>query len=282
LSVTPDVKDLTKYMVPSFLQDQLLSQLGMAGFDLQSLAVLAATIEHLIQAEMKSILYTTFTTLGLPIPGKRTAKEVADVLDTFMMVYALGLNLDYSMLADVNLARVHLEKSHSAWPQLQAYAHEVRKNTFATGELDFDQLLKVVAKIGEGYVHWQGKDCTRAKDELSALPSYREGRVLVSEIPDSHVLGRRNLFTESAQELEKLGVLTTESGNDTAAKVIVPNYVNSQNMCLSTASFYAACCVNECEDLLAKIERQVAAPAAQPALLAHVFAGLPGPGVPRS
>jgi len=236
----------------------------------------------LVRAEMNSIVYSVMTTLGLPIPGKRTEKEVEVILETFMMTYAFGLNLDAAMLADVQRAKTHLEKSHSGWPQLQAFAKDVKKSVFGDAGLEFAEIVQVVLKIGEGYVQYQGKDCTRVKEELAAKPSYQDGRVLVSEVEASIKSGRRSLFTENVGDLEKLGVLDTVSDTAIQRKLIIPNYVNSQSMCLSTASFYAACCVNECEGLLARLERQVAAPLAEPALLASLIATLPGPGISAS
>jgi hypothetical protein len=75
--------------------------------------------------------------------------------------------------------------------------------------------------------------------------------------------------------LEKLGVLGTPSGTD--QRLIVPNYINSQSMCLSTASFYTVCCPNECESLLANLERSIAAPVGEVAALARLFAAFPNP-----
>jgi hypothetical protein len=276
LSVTPDVKDLTKYMVPSFLQDVLLSHLNADAFDLRSLSILAASIEHLIHGETIAIVYDIFTTLGLPIPGDRTEDQVEDVIDTFLMVHAFGLNLDVSTIADVKKAKAHLERSHSGWSQLQAFAMGALKSNAAKGQatLNFQEIVQVAKKIGEQYVQWQNKDCMRAKKELATLPSHREGLVDLSEIQPSRTTGGRDLFTESREDLERLGVLGEGASKD--EKLIIPNYINSQSMCLSTASFYQACCMNECESILSVIERSIAAPAAQPSKLAESMKALPG------
>merc|ERR1740117_988486 len=184
------------------------------------------------------------------------------------MVYAFGVNLDVSMLDDVQKAKALLDRSHSGWSQLQAFAHDVKKSVSSDRELDFDQIVQVVEMIGERYVQWHSNDCRRVKEELVAKASHHEGRVQLSEVQPSHAIGRRSLFTESSEDLEKLGVLSDAAEQEPVvqlhrdrfkAKLIIPNYVNSQSMCLSTASFYTACCVNECESLLGKLEREVAA-----------------------
>jgi hypothetical protein len=271
------VIDLIKYMVPSYLQKFLTAQLGLAGFDLHTLAILASAIEHLVHSEMTSIVYSTFKTLKLPIPGKKTEEEVDEILDTFMMVYAFGLNLDASVLDDVQKAKAHLDRSHAAWPQLRAFAQEVKNSAMVSGELDFAEIVHLVLKIGEGYAQWQGKDCARVKEELVAKPSQREGQVLLSEVTPSYATGRRSLLTDSSREMQMLGALSTAS--DEPARLIIPNYVNSQSMCLSTTSFYMACCPNECQGILATLERSVAAPAVAAAELPKLKAALPGPAL---
>jgi len=65
-------------------------------------------------------------------------------------------------------------------------------------------------------------------------------------------------------------------------ELIIPNYVNSQSLCLSTASLFAVCCENECEGLLSSLERQVREPYAYPKQLARLVTALPGPRIARS
>lgn len=276
MSVTPDVKDITKYMVPSYLQQQLAKHLGVAGCDLHSLAILAAVIEHMVHAEMQAVVYSIFATLELPVPGKRTKTEVGNILDTFLMVYAFGINLDVSMLRDVQNAKVHLEKSHSGWPKLRLFADQVKDRTSLGSELDFAQIVQVAEKISERYAQYQGQDCRRAKDVLTAKPSHSDGRVKLAEVEASHARGSRSLFTEDREDLERLGVLS-EGGVESESQLIISNYVNSQAMCLSTASLYTVCCTNECNSLLEGLERDVGGPTVALTQLENLLAALPGP-----
>lgn len=281
MSVTPDVKDITKYMVPSYLQQLIAAKVGDSGLDLHNLAVLASVIDHMVHAEMLTIVYSIFTTLELTVPGKKTEKEVNDVIDTFLMVFAFGINLDVSMLADVQKAKEHLEKTHSGWPQLQSFAAEVRKQSSCMSvQLDFNQIVQLTEKIADSYSQWQGQDCARVKDELVAKPSHREGRVQFSEVTSSESPGRRSLLTENFEELSKLGVI--DGGSQASATLIIPNYVNSQSMCLSTASMYNVCCMNECDSLLGSIEREAARPAVSSGDLLHMVKALPGTGIAES
>jgi len=58
-------------------------------------------------------------------------------------------------------------------------------------------------------------------------------------------------------------------------QVIVTNYVHSPSNCVASSSFYQVCCINECEGLLAHLEREIAAPEGAPALIAELVASLP-------
>jgi hypothetical protein len=281
MSVTDDVKDITKYMVPAYMQHALLSEIGKTSFDLKSLATMAATIEHLIHAEVLATLHSIYTTLELPIPGDRSEQQVRDILETYVMIHAFGVNLDVSVLEDVRRAKAHLEKTHASWPGLKAYVWEVKNEMFAKGSLSFVEIEKVVTRFGEKYVRWQGEDCSRAKTYLTGLPSHQKGRVKLGEVKTlENQNGRRELFSESADDVEKLGVLT--GGKDANADFIIANYLNSQSMCLSTSSYFTACCVNECEGLLAKLEREVRAPEVQPTELARLVKTLPSANIEES
>ena len=77
---------------------------------------------------------------------------------------------------------------------------------------------KVVEKMGERYVQWHSNDCRRVKEELVAKPSHHEGRVHLSDVQPSHAIGRRSLFTEHSEDLEKLGALGSWSSSATPSQ----------------------------------------------------------------
>jgi hypothetical protein len=275
MAVTPDVKQISKYILPAHLEMLIAKMSSLTDFDLQSIVILAATIEHFVDSETLTTVYDVFTTLQLPVTGRRTEEEVSDIVDTYMMEHALGMNLDVSLLEDVKKAKAHLEKSHAGWPDLQAFAQDVKRKASPGRDWDFAEIVQLVKKLGESYVQFQRKDCSRVTDELMAKPSYHSGRVALSEVKSSHVAGRRSLLTEDKLQMEKLGA----SSN---GELYIANYVNSQSMCLATASFHTACCMNECEGLLAQLEREAAAPTVEPGRLAKLMTALPGSGISES
>lgn len=285
MSVTKDVKEISKYMVPTYLQDVLMKQSGSPSTDLRSLAILVATFEHLVHGEMLDILYSVYSTVGLSPAGQRSEEEIDEILDIFTMVYAFGMNLEISTYKDVEKARHHLESKHKGWPRMREFVQGVKKQVLSQlvsgrSTLDFGGIMQIIKEVGNGYARWQQQDCKRAMDVLLANPTLKDGRVVAKEVHESSVDGYRALFSEDLSDLEKLGVLDKEvsTASEDVAKgrrLIVPNYINSQSMCLSTASFYTVCCVNECDGLVAGLERGAAGPAAEPQKFADLVAALP-------
>merc|ERR1719487_2253595 len=80
-------------------------------------------------------------------------------------------------------------------------------------------------------------------------------------------------FAESLPYLRELGALDeTDAARPT---VIIPNYLNSPANCVASSKFYSVCCIDECEDLLGSLEKQIAAPEAMPAQILELVSALP-------
>ena len=65
-------------------------------------------------------------------------------------------------------------------------------------------------------------------------------------------------FQESEEYLRDLGAL---DGTDPShPSVIIPNYIQSASNCIASESLYSLCCLNECEQLMSHLEREIDAP----------------------
>lgn len=71
-----DVKQMSKYMVPAYLQQLVAEKLGNGtGVDLHGFAIIASTLRHLAHAEITEYLYSVYRTLGYPISGGKAQHE---------------------------------------------------------------------------------------------------------------------------------------------------------------------------------------------------------------
>mmetsp|Transcript_95164 Transcript_95164/g.246397 ORF Transcript_95164/g.246397 Transcript_95164/m.246397 type:complete len:291 (-) Transcript_95164:26-898(-) len=102
------------------------------------------------------------------------------------------------------------------------------------------------------------------------MPSYKDGRVSLADLAPVHVPGYRLLFTEKQDYLRKLGTLDEANASD--PQLLVPNYIASQALCLTTASYYTVCCPSRCDDIVAKLERAATAQSVTPQQITDVLA----------
>jgi hypothetical protein len=64
MKVTPDVQQINKYILPAHLEKLLMDMSMKTGFDLHAVVILAATIEHFVDAEILTTVYDIFTTFS--------------------------------------------------------------------------------------------------------------------------------------------------------------------------------------------------------------------------
>jgi len=106
------------------------------------------------------------------------------------------------------------------------------------------------------------------KSKLIALGDQGIGRVPLPDFYRSSLNGTTFEFQESPAYLKELGVL------DDNENVIVPNYVGSHTNCIASSNLYSVCCIDECEQLMGTIEREIAAPEASPSAIISLVSGI--------
>merc|ERR1719195_2594719 len=79
-------------------------------------------------------------------------------------------------------------------------------------------------------------------------------------------------FSENLEYLRHTHVL--DESVPSQPMVIIPNYINSKSNCMKASAFYSICCPDECERLMAQVEREIKAPSTLPARIAQVVSSL--------
>merc|ERR550525_2140732 len=146
-----------------------------------------------------------------------------------------------------------------------------RRNPFMPQFVTFDDLAALVLQVGHNFGSFQNLECHTLKRKLIEMEHAGNGRVLLSRFYSNALAGGWE-FMESVEYLRNQGALD-ESNPDSPA-VMIPNYMNSRMNCLTASDFYAVCCLNECDELLGKIEAHVALPHADPARISDVVSAL--------
>merc|ERR1719343_2339 len=100
---------------------------------------------------------------------------------------------------------------------------------------------------------------------LARLDATGTGRVPLDVLYEQPVFRDENgklvfRFAESQDNLREIGALDESVPND--PKLLISNYVLGPANCYRMASYFTYCCLSECENLMAEIERTVEGPSA--------------------
>jgi len=256
--------------VPSYLESLFEKRLVGKGFKLHDLAVLAATIEHLIHNEAVSRLGSVFNVLKLSVTTPLTSQEASDVLDTYMMAYILGENLD-NMTSDMAMKlNDAMPDVFLAWKDTQKFVNNMRKKivTDEANGLDFASLAAVVEAVGEEFGTFQDLECRQMKETLTKMEYRGTGRVRLADFYKPALDGAWT-FQESTGYLRSLGAL--DESDPAQPSVLMVNYITSHTNCIASSGFYSVCCKNECEGLLGQLEQRIGAPEAPAETVADII-----------
>jgi hypothetical protein len=264
-----------KDQVPAYIQDLFEQRLAGKGFGLRDLATLAATIEHLIHEEAVVKLGSAFSVHEL-LPTQELDDIAADeILDTYMMSFILGEDLNNMTRADAQNLNAEMPDMFLAWKDTQEFVRNIRVNTTqASGspQLDFALLSRVVESVAENYGTFQDNECMHIKNSLHMIEYRGTGRVKLSDFYKPALDGSWQ-FQESVAYLRQIGAL--DESDPKATSVMIANYLHSQTNCIASSGFYSVCCKDECEGLLGHFEKGIATSEATPAAVAKIAKELP-------
>eukprot|EP00929_Paragymnodinium_shiwhaense_P012748 TRINITY_DN1204_c0_g1_i2.p1 TRINITY_DN1204_c0_g1~~TRINITY_DN1204_c0_g1_i2.p1 ORF type:complete len:565 (+),score=154.65 TRINITY_DN1204_c0_g1_i2:76-1770(+) len=267
--------------IPAFLMELFEEAFGKSGLMLHELALFAATLEHMIHDEATERLMDVYKALELSTKAPVSDSEVRQVLNAYFMSLVFGQDkLENKASVETHLKR--LARTYPSWDDTQMWLADVKNavsyeqssktNPFvAKSKFSFAEVERIAQQVSERLGSFQDTDCRQLKDELLEKEERDNGRLLLSDFYKAGMSGGMQ-FVERPEFLRHLGALDESKAGE--PRVVVANYVLSPGNCLADMGFYSVCCINECESLMAEIERQVAAPYARPAQLASIVAGL--------
>jgi hypothetical protein len=171
------------------------------------------------------------------------------------------------------------------WSDTQQFVREIRgeiERKGTQGSFSFSDMTNVVEEVGERFGHFQDAECKAMKTRLISMGDQGIGRVPLANFYKSVVDDNTFEFQESEDYLRELGAL--DDTDPSHPSVIITNYIQAPSNCIASESLYSVCCLNECEQLMSHLEREIDAPEAEPGRIAAIVADLPSSTVeaPRS
>jgi len=267
--------------VPSYIQGLFERRLNGEGMGLRDLAVFAATLTNLIHEELRSDVKDIFKMLDLSESRNLSETSAADALRMHSISLIKGVRASEHSLQQFKQAEADLEDRCFIWNDIGLWRDDVvqtvnamlqpQRNPFvrSTG---FREVATVVQEVTQRFASFQNLECRSLKTQLIEMDDKGTGRVPLASFY-SGVMDEKWPFIEGTAYLRSLGALDETDVN--RPQVIIPNYLSSRSHCVTPSSFYAVCCLNECEGLLSQVEHAIADPIATPAHLVNIISNLP-------
>mmetsp|Transcript_72216 Transcript_72216/g.136414 ORF Transcript_72216/g.136414 Transcript_72216/m.136414 type:complete len:573 (-) Transcript_72216:88-1806(-) len=272
--------DVIDQRVPEYITGLFNTTMGEHGFDLHHLAVLAATIEHLVHKESLLRLSVAYKSLNFETEDVLSVGDGQDVMDTYMAVYILDpliRNLSNVSSKWVRILRANATALYPGFPETQKFLLEVAESVAPQRDYRYySDMASLVEEVGDRYGRWQDYECRALKDMLVDMEDKGpggSGRVRLADFYSGALYHGQWQLCESEEYLRKLGAL--DDSDPKNLKVIIANYVNGPSNCVAGSSYYSVCCVNECEEILSHLELKFKAPDATAKAISQVVAQLP-------
>lgn len=259
-----------KDRVSSYVEELFEERLGGRGFNLHDTAVLAATLEHLIHDENKNRLSKAYEAKKISSIVDINRGQADAILDEYMKLHLLSADLALKV-SDKEMTNIF-----PGWGQTQQFVREIRseiERTTNVRKLSFAGMTNVVEEVGERFGHFQDAECGQMKSKLIAMGDGGVGRVPLANFYKTSIDDNTFEFQESEGYLRELGAL--DDTDPTHPSVIITNYIQSPTNCIASESLYSVCCLNECEQLMSHLEKEIDSPDAEPSRIAAIVSSLP-------
>jgi len=237
------------------LQKRLEEPSGNKGFSLHELAVLAAALEDLVHQEASIQLRAAWKASGFETNQSITREEAENVVASYMMIFLAARDISAAKRTDLIEALRKFKKGYTDWEAAEKWLVDLEIKTWgpkteAPGSFDFSATEKMVQNIGKEFGHFNDMECKALKTTLHELEhrSPKAGRVRLPDFYNKSFYSHWR-FNEKVDYLKDMGAL--DDTNKEQPLVISANYAMARSNCLEATDFFAVCCRNECEDLMA-------------------------------
>jgi len=272
--------------VPDDVLDLVRHRFNGVRMGLHDLAVLAATLEDLIHGEAIQKLKAAFVAQRVSVDEVLPVEMEDRIVNTYMLFHVKP-HPNFTKMSPSRLNHVLSQASRflPGWEDTLLWVQDIKhsmeyeqlqeKNPFS-GSAEwhtFEAITRVVEQVGEQYGQYQNVECRALKNALLDLEDNERGRVRLSKFYAPTLDGSARHFGESPSYMRHLGALDeTDPSNPS---VIVTNYLYSKSNCLAASGLYSVCCINQCEALMANLERGVKGPTSSARVITDLISAMP-------
>lgn len=257
---------------PALVEALLGEHTHSHGFALGDVVAMVAALEQLIFDESVELLHTAYALNFKSTSERLSMDDLYEVLMSYLYLYESGpTSAGHSPEEHQSVKKMVHEADRTIWQDLKVFADDsVRNynwqkkdqlNPFTQPHHSFDKVVSIVEGMAVRYGKFQNSDCLTMKEELMSLDIHGHGSVSLKNFY-SQPPGMAHAFEESVEYLRGIGALDETLPNE--PRVRIANYVIGPSNCVAHQTYYAVCCLSECEGLMSELEAQVQAPLVSP------------------
>jgi hypothetical protein len=290
-SNTTKVSDsvLLQQKLPSYVNGALQTYLDMAGYLEDDIVMLIVTMEQLINDDILESIESAYEINKVPTKSDVDRSHMYSILYSYL-VEAVRQG-DYSNREQHFQAKDNISIVFPSWDSVESLLDEVvdadahqanlaasPSHRGASPKYTFDNTVVLAQRAVQDMGPWLDSECKRMKEPLVELDPQETGRVRLFDFYSSG-LGD-GAFVESEAYLRQIGALD-ESSPSLGPQVIIPNYLQGANNCITLGKYYSLCCMNECEGMQRQIEEHIGKPSAPVAEISSAILTLFGMDLDR-
>merc|ERR1719310_458900 len=264
---------------PAHVQDLLERHLGSRGLSLRELAALASVLHSQVGQEYLGRSDRAYRITGAPIEGRATEQQFTKAITLWMTMLIIWPDMHRVNNKQILGAESRMRRYFPHWDDLLlwvqdvrqsvAYTQRTRQNPFVGESFELEAMHQVAAEVPRRFGWWHDQLCVDMKSALLEMEGTRStGRVSLGAFYGGKSAGKDWRFIESVDYLRQLGAL--DESDPRRLRVIVPNYLIGPNNCIEASEVHTYCCKDECGELVAEVERGVAAPTGAPGDIANI------------
>lgn len=264
-----------KDWVPSYMLDSLEKRVGTRGVDLNDLAALAAALEDLANKEANGRMEEACRLLDFPTRGTLTHAQATEALTTYLVMFLMDGNFSSTTAAGIRAETSEWISGYENWKDVQAWNRGMEGDSLGntSGDVDFSSVSQAAVSLGASYGWFNDRECKDLKKTLMGMQGQagQLGRIRLTDFYSMSLHSHWD-FNEKPDYLRALGALDESVAGK--PMVILTNYIAARPQCLEATNLYDVCCRNECEDLMAHLERQLASPRHVPHRIVELVSAL--------
>merc|ERR1740121_2739948 len=273
------VADVMSKKVPAYIESLFDQELHGQGLGLHQLAAFAATLIDFVHNAAVSDVMGLYKAMNVETTTPVSQREVDLVIRAYVL-QTLDGNSTVESAFEIAGYEQEMVETFPDWDDFKAWVDDVRQTkalersarSLVPQQLTLETVVEDVQALNDHLGAFQDINCRSLKAALADVEYKSTGRVLLSDFYRIGLEGKY-LFIEYTDYLRKLGALDeTDPSHPT---VIIANYLAGPANCMITTNFHSVCCYDECEHLFSHVEREVAAPHAEPSRIAKIVADMP-------